>query len=306
MTTTNPTDKAITTIYQTTNYDQFEMPKYTREVTPDNTHDLIQAFQHNDNIPPIEVARNPKTHKLTIIDGQRRYVAAKELHLPLCYYLTYLDDGDTTEGLWHRNHHKNWNCLDIIDSYAANPNNHTTTRQAPTIRRQYRRLQRLLADVYDLIGHVPTVPLIELAEGIDLALDQPNYIRKDYDWRAGNFTMHNQTGFLRVIKRIQDLQSQVADFRMSASMVRVLYAMCADDSLDIPYFAKAINDHQDIFTMVLTQNSSPELLQELIGFYNRYRSNFTARTIAPLSASMNANHKMRMKGQNFHDELFLK
>ena len=85
MPTSNSTikSKPVTQIYTTTDYDQFTYADYNREVNPNRVKRLAKNIENANNVPPIEVIEDAKSHKLTIIDGQIRFQALQSNNLPV-------------------------------------------------------------------------------------------------------------------------------------------------------------------------------------------------------------------------------
>lgn len=309
MPTSNSTikSKPVTQIYATTDYDQFTYAAYNREVNPNRVKRLAKNIENADNVPPIEVIKDAKSHKLTIIDGQIRFQALQSNNLPVHYYLSYGTDEKTTVGIANRNTTHNWSALDRIHSFAANDNNFADVKVTKKVRKEYQKLLNMIDYTQNKLGKTPIVPIIEAAEGINHALNQPYFKRADYNWRVGSFQSIHQKKFNRTINTINQIQTKAVPFRMSAATFRAFFAICADTSINTDYFTWVINKETPTFQAILEQTNAVDLTVQLIDFYNRFRLQYKRRgpKPQPISYTMSTKHKVIIQSINFDRDLFL-
>ncbi len=292
-------DEALATIYQTKDYRKFKLNDFNRDLSERRIESLKKEFRHNHNVPPIEVSPDGDG-KLVIVDGQHRFAALQALGMPVAYYATYLKDYDTTQGMRSRNKGKAWSSMDTVVSFANNPHN------AGSVREQYKSLLYLIKATQLQIGRVPFIPLIEMAEGINRAIDQPLFKRQDYSWQNGKFQMRDSDSFLNTIGRIHQLQKNVAHFSMKAATFRALFTMCTDDDINLDYFADLINQNRSAFENIITQNNDATVLTQLLGFYNSQvliKPQYHAKVLA---SAKGVTGRVVMQGPKFSSELFLK
>lgn len=78
------TDKVIGYIYQTNDYDKFKFDKVNRQINKNRVHQLARQIQEMKvSALPIIIVNSD----YVIIDGQHRFMAMKELGLPIFYYV---------------------------------------------------------------------------------------------------------------------------------------------------------------------------------------------------------------------------
>jgi hypothetical protein len=97
-------------IYKTTSYDMFKNIKGNRLVSPTNYNKLLRSMQEKQLVTPICVNEN-----MEIIDGQHRYLVAKELGKPVYYYI---EEGYREEEMKRANLvSSNWNKNDFLNMF---------------------------------------------------------------------------------------------------------------------------------------------------------------------------------------------
>lgn len=108
-----------TSIYQTTNYDQFHKIKGNRNPDEGHVKALMESMRENGNLTyedPIIVTKDKG-----IFDGQNRLEACKRLGYPVAY--KYRDNA-TVQGMRVANtYRKNWNWYDFATSFKNEQNN---------------------------------------------------------------------------------------------------------------------------------------------------------------------------------------
>lgn len=99
-------------VYVTEDYSIFNQLNGNREVIPRHVNEIVNSIQKNGYYPvPILVDNN-----YTIIDGQHRFEALKQLNLPVYYVKNGFIDNDCIE---LNANSKNWNVVDYIKFYAS-------------------------------------------------------------------------------------------------------------------------------------------------------------------------------------------
>lgn len=76
------TSREVGKIYETTNYEQFKFMNENRRVSPRNYAKLLSSMKEEQLRIPILV-----NSKYEIVDGQHRYLCARELGYPILYYI---------------------------------------------------------------------------------------------------------------------------------------------------------------------------------------------------------------------------
>lgn len=112
--------EAHAVIYKTTNYDLFKSIKANRNISPTNYNKLIRSMGEKQLLIPILV-----NEKMEIIDGQHRYLAAKELGKPVYYHIEW---GYREEEMKRANLvSSNWTKNDFLNMF-INQNDPTYTK----------------------------------------------------------------------------------------------------------------------------------------------------------------------------------
>lgn len=98
------------TVEETTNYSQFKFMKGNRKVDQMNLKRITESMRTNPLFAPILV-----NEKMEIIDGQHRFLAQKELNLPIHYIVVQGYSIDEVHIL--NTNSSNWKKLDYLDGY---------------------------------------------------------------------------------------------------------------------------------------------------------------------------------------------
>lgn len=103
-------------IFRTDDYDKFKMLYGNRDVSESKKIKLLRSIKENGYIlNPIEVNKD-----FEIIDGQGRYLALKELNVPVDYFVN--ENAGIKECMILNINVKNWTIADFIKSYAEQGN----------------------------------------------------------------------------------------------------------------------------------------------------------------------------------------
>lgn len=123
--------KVVGRIYETYDYDTFRFEVVNRNVDENQVNQLKKVLKENGSfISPIVVAKDR-----TIIDGQHRYYALKELGLPVRFILGE-ETGDLQQDIIKTNNmRKNWSFTDYLEAYAQMNENY---RQALMIVEEFK------------------------------------------------------------------------------------------------------------------------------------------------------------------------
>ena len=84
-------------IYKTDNYDEFIFIKGNRDIKKSNVNKLKKKIQKNGYDVGIPITVLEIDEKLVIIDGQHRYIACKELGLPIYFTYSTIEDMSVKE-----------------------------------------------------------------------------------------------------------------------------------------------------------------------------------------------------------------
>lgn len=103
-----------TTIYQTTDYDQFKFLPANRPVDPKHVRSLKALIAENNQLQaePLDVSPN-----MEVLDGQHRLTAARELGLPV--FFRYSDQRPEDALKTMNRARKNWEGVDWLHHYTA-------------------------------------------------------------------------------------------------------------------------------------------------------------------------------------------
>lgn len=105
----------VTQVFETREYDQFSIIPGNRPVNRDHVDRIKKSMEKNYMFEPIKVNKTGG-----IVDGQHRHTAAKELGLPLRYYV---DSKATTKDVAEMNHlTKKWSHTDFAQAYSKQGN----------------------------------------------------------------------------------------------------------------------------------------------------------------------------------------
>lgn len=253
-------NKSIEQIYQTNNYKQFTFDNINRKLNTGRVAKLMKDYQVRNIISPIEVMKN-KQGKYVILDGQHRFEAWKNLGLPITYFETISGD-DSTQGLRQRNLGQAWSTMDIVNSFACD-------QRYPKVQKQYQELEELIQYVRDTLGPVPYVPVIELATGINRALDQ-QVVYAHHDFRDGKYTTKNRQEFMDIINSISIVQSRLTEpIKLTASMFRTLFTMAAVKDFNAAFLAISINKNRAKFDEISAHTNDKDVSKAMFSFYNR-------------------------------------
>lgn len=105
-----------TEIYETKDYEVFTLIESNRPIYPAHLRRLVSAIKHNNKLQQNPIRVSPDGE---VLDGQHRLEAAKELNLPIFYYI---DDSDTdvTDIVAENWTVKRWTLNDVINFWCAN------------------------------------------------------------------------------------------------------------------------------------------------------------------------------------------
>lgn len=123
--------KVVGRIYETYDYDTFRFEVVNRNIDENQVNQLKKILKENGSfISPIVVAKDR-----TIIDGQHRYQALKEMEMPIRFILGE-ETGDLQQDIIKTNNmRKNWSFTDYLEAYAQMNENY---RQALMIVEEFK------------------------------------------------------------------------------------------------------------------------------------------------------------------------
>lgn len=123
-----PEDEVIQVVYKSTNYRKFRFLPGNRNFCTERVNEIKKTMQIcGARVVPIVVNK-----KMQIIDGQHRYLACKELGLPIIYVID--EDADIEVARLINNTQAGWKFIDFVYSWASMNN------------MDYNKLYRLLTD----------------------------------------------------------------------------------------------------------------------------------------------------------------
>lgn len=288
--------KVLATIYATKDYENFKINDINRTVSQPRVERMVKTLNNEKFVPPIEVKKD-RDGKYIIVDGQHRFSALRQLGRSIPFYETYSDDWDSTQGLRIRNSGKNWQTWDTVNSFAHN-------RKDSKIQQNYRQLQDILKYTTSKIGQVSLVTIIDLAEGINVDLDQ-RITKSKYDFRDGKFMAKNPEQFKEVINKIALLQEEVTGkIHINSAMLRALFTLFSIENVSIKYLATAINDSRTAFQVLEVQTNNKKVLQGLIDFYNAKLMFSSIKGVVRISYKEGVNGYI-IQNKDFNQQLYL-
>lgn len=107
--TTNTYDTIVSQVHKTNDYDKFRFISQNRE--PDHVNVLVLSFK--DRLVPNAILCN---ENLEIIDGQNRFLAAKQIGAPIYYYI--INGLGIYDVASLNSYGKNWSMIDFIKMWA--------------------------------------------------------------------------------------------------------------------------------------------------------------------------------------------
>lgn len=166
--------------------------------------------------------------------------------------------------------------LDTVFSFASDNRN-------PEVQKQYRDLQEIIMLTQEKLGRVPLISLIELASGIDKALDQKIVYAK-HDFKNGLYQTLNREDFKKVIERIAIMQTRLTKpVNLTATMFRGLFTLLSNEDANAAYLAHCINQDRLAFDAIAASNDNVLVAKELFSLYN---TKATLNRQQPISIAM--------------------
>lgn len=114
-------DKICCNVYETYNYDKFELIGWNRYIDPKHVKTLKESFEKEAFLRPISVRKN-KNEKLLILDGQHTFKARKELEKPILYIIEPSKTKNNEIILSLNTHSKKWTLYDYMTAHANTGN----------------------------------------------------------------------------------------------------------------------------------------------------------------------------------------
>jgi hypothetical protein len=104
-------------IYGTIEYDMLKLMKGNREIKYEQVNRIKAAMKEKNYLDSVPILINAK---FEIVDGQFRYMAARDLKATIPFRVQYDADLETVQGI--SQHQRNWGQTDFANSYAVRGN----------------------------------------------------------------------------------------------------------------------------------------------------------------------------------------
>ena len=233
---TEPKVAPQTNIHRTTDYGQFKFLLANREQNRGHIETLKTAFEEIGNltrVQPILVNDN-----FEIIDGQHRFIACKELDLPI--YYTVVPGLGVPEARSMNILHRNWDNNDYAKSYAETGNTN------------YKIYLKLRQD-YEYNHSITMAAVYGGAKG------------GFKDFREGNFFIEDEQ---LIRERLDFLKAveEVLPIGLDREVARALIAFTKKDTFDKERMIKKIILHPDAVTRQASITDTMRMLEDVYNF----------------------------------------
>lgn len=101
-----------------TNYNRFKFLKFNREISQAHVDKIKASIKENGYIYSFPILVDDE---FNILDGQHRFIACKQMNLPIYYELLHSKNNKLIISI--NDSHKNWGCSDYIKFYAEKEQN---------------------------------------------------------------------------------------------------------------------------------------------------------------------------------------
>ena len=202
----------MNTVKKTTDYDKFKFIDANRDQNRGHVEKIKAAFAEIGNLTKVQPIL--VNEKMQIIDGQHRFIAAKELEQPV--YYTQMTGLGIAEARQMNILHRGWTVQDYANSYALTGN------------QNYIKYLRLKEDYG--FGHT-VILSCTTEEG-----HATNILR---DFREGNFVIHDEDAAVEKLEFLSDL-AEVADIVAYRPIALALLKLVRGENFDKDRMLKKI------------------------------------------------------------------
>ena len=257
-------DTIVSQVHKTNDYDKFRFISQNRE--PDHVNALVLSF--NDRLVPNAILCN---ENLEIIDGQNRFLAAKQIGAPIYYYI--INGLGIYDVASLNSYGKNWSSLDYVKMWAALGKDEYKKALAFNAEFPDISLQNALtilsgASKRTVLGHILTDKTLEKRAGREIkqsSIKDGSFIIKDLDHsRYVARCVMEYKPFAKPGVQIYKQQTFVV------AMVRLLRA----ERFDNAELVRKISLYPSMFYRCTTAKQYIDMLEELWNYKRRQKVRF--------------------------------
>lgn len=255
------------TIRETSNYDQFELLDFNRDVTKTSALEKSMSNYGWLDPYPMHVVKNG-SGKLKIKGGHHRFHVARKLGIPVKYVLTE-DKGESVHELERAT--RNWSLMDYVTSFARVGNEH---------------YMKLLA-FHESTG-IPIMCCGSLVAGDTASSNNQNPKIKD-----GTYKIGDQTHAMDVAKVVLGCERLGVSFAKNTAFVSAVSAVCRVSEFSIQTYLNRVEKN---LAMMINQPTRDDHIDQIEQIYN-YGSKKTRIPISFLTKEALANRNLKYKFQ---------
>lgn len=265
---TNTYDDIVSQVHKTNDYGKFRFISQNRE--PDHVNALVLSFK--DRLVPNAILCN---EKLEIIDGQNRFLAAKQIGAPIYYYI--INGLGIYDVASLNSYGKNWSMLDYIKMWAS------------LGKEEYKKIIAFGAEFPDIsLQNVVTI----LAEGSrnnivgTILLDKTIQKRKEKgdgtaikhsSIKTGNFVIKDidHARFVaRCIMEYKPFAKPGTQIYKQSTFVAALVRLLRDKRFDNSEVVRKVGLYPSMFYRCTTAKQYIDMLEELWNYKRRQKVRF--------------------------------
>lgn len=249
------TNKVFAHIFVTTNYAMFSLMKGNRKINPAHKARLKKSMQQRYLISPILV-----NELMEIIDGQHRFFAAKELGLPIYYYII---DGYRWAEIQRLNTNmKNWGKTEYLEAYCD-------MGYAPYI---------TLKNVWQKYPEFNLTSLIVLLSGVAGNRNTSNKDAKTKEnpkgnvhvkpFEEGEFIIPNLNKSIEYLEKIRMLKKHI-DFYNETLFVRAMLSLFKNENYNHSVFLQKLAYQSAAMQKCTSISAYVLLIEDIYNYRNR-------------------------------------
>jgi hypothetical protein len=246
-------DKQVSSIYKTMFYDRYKFNSLQRDIKEWHVRDLMEKMKVHGFLTNKAISVN---EKLEIIDGHHRYLAARNLKIPM---LVQVCKGMTEESIIEANQDQlNWDKHDFTNTYAkkGNPN--------------YIALKEFMEKF----------PKFKMTQALILLVNEPNAHPKTKVFQSGEFKI----GSVRVAEELARKVEQIAMYFPKAYTSKCISALlCADlrcKEFSFKEFIEKLAKFPDKLTPSITTKGYLEKFEDLYNYHRNKKQHIKLRDLS--------------------------
>ncbi|MFZ9956953.1 MAG: ParB N-terminal domain-containing protein [Flavobacteriales bacterium] len=249
-----PQDKQVSSIYKTLSYERYKFNSLQRVIKEWHVRDLMEKMKKFGFLPNKAISVNERNE---IIDGHHRYLAAKNLGIPM---LVQVCKGMSEESILESNQSQlDWDKHDFTGTFAKQGNQNYQA----------------------IIDFMKKYPKFKMTQTLILLKNEPNAHPKKKEFQEGKYTI----GSFKKAEEFAVKIMEIADYFPKAYTGKFLSAIicCEVRSKDFVYseFIDKLKKFPDKLTPSITTKSYLEKIEDL---YNYHRNKKHHIKLSDLSA----------------------